>query len=473
MIGGTIGGVTGYFSSPKEIDPLLYQGMIDKYTKGRRFQARTAANQLSADLGASLAARNLNQSKLGAGVITGNRGRIMAAAEQDISKFQADIYQRIAQAEFNAEQAENEAVRQGWINLAQQLAVTAADIGADYAAKQATETGEQRLVEAGALARDYTEEIAGTQRDAQHILDNVPDIPERKTGQALPGSTAEATGASPSGVKVDPIRIDSPSVRELRERLDDESLTLLGTMMPGYEQDIAEMDELLKEEAGTDIINITPSPDRVEAGGTAAPVIAESHELIDQPANTNPFPVTGEFGGREPREVTGMTESSPGRIAREDAQEDAADPNPEWTWERPDVPPVRDGAIRIEGDPESYEHEIIVNTFGIDDARVSPESYQGLPSYYPLILDAEGGYNPSDPSMAGVWQGAYNDFLNSVENASAYPRNVRDLSPSNIRDFYQWYHEKTVASVNSQYTPDSVKELFNSSQAFQLSLIHI
>ena len=75
--------------------------------------------------------------------------------------------------------------------------------------------------------------------------------------------------------------------------------------------------------------------------------------------------------------------------------------------------------------------------------------------------------NPSDPSKAGVWQVSYNDFLNSTENASSYPKDVKDLTPENIRDFYQWYHERTVADINSDYTAESVKSLFDSSLAFQ------
>ena len=421
-IGATVGGVTGYLSSPKEIDPLIYQGMIDKYAKGRRFKARTAANQLSADLGASLAARGLNQSQLGAGVVAGNRGRLMASAEQDIGDFEAGILERIAQAEYNAEHAENEQVRQGWLNLAQQIAVTAADIGGSHAAGKATETAERRAVEAQSLARDYTDEITGTQRDAQHILDSVSDIPERKTGQSLPGSTE--SGASPSSVKVDPIRIDSPSVRELGELFDDESRTLLGAMLPGYEQDIAEMDEILKEEG--------------VKGGTSAPVTAEPHELEEV--------------------VVSAPRSEP----------PAADlPVAELDEVVVSAPRPSEGAVHISGDETAYEYEKITSTFGIDESTVPAESYQGLPSYYPIILETEGGYNPSDPSTAGVWQVSYDEFLNFAENASSYPRGVGDLSPSNIRDFYQWYHEKTVASVNSEYMPESVKTLFNSSPAFQ------
>ena len=69
--GAIVGGGVGYLSSPKDVDPVLYQEMIARYSKGRRYQARTAANQLSADLGSSLTARGLNSSVLGAGIVAG------------------------------------------------------------------------------------------------------------------------------------------------------------------------------------------------------------------------------------------------------------------------------------------------------------------------------------------------------------------------------------------------------------------
>ena len=173
VIGGVAGGTIGALSSPKEIDPVLYQEMIDRYSKGRRYQARTAANQLSADLGSSLAARNLNNSGLGAGIVAGNRGRLMAAAEQDIGKFQADVYERIAQAEYNAEHAENEHIRRGWLDLGRQIAYTAAEIGVNYKANRTD-------AQAQAAGQEYLKNIAGSNQDARHILDNIIRHPRKK-----------------------------------------------------------------------------------------------------------------------------------------------------------------------------------------------------------------------------------------------------------------------------------------------------
>ena len=118
----------------------------------------------------------------------------------------------------------------------------------------------------------------------------------------------------------------------------------------------------------------------------------------------------------------------------------------------------------------SERYKPITETFNISDDNVPPESYDGLPVYYPLIIDTEGGmrYNEYDPSTAGVWQTTYNEFLNSAEaEGGGYPADVRHLSPQNVRDFYQWYHGRTAASVNGRHMPSVVKNLFRDDVAFQ------
>ena len=86
--------------------------------------------------------------------------------------------------------------------------------------------------------------------------------------------------------------------------------------------------------------------------------------------------------------------------------------------------------------PREDAYRPITDTFGISDDVVPPESYMGLPAYYPLILEAEGGYNRADPSKAGVWQVSYDEFLNAVENASEYPKDIKDLSDSRISEIF-------------------------------------
>ena len=349
-VGAIVGGTTNALSSPKQIDPVLYQEMIDRYSKGRRYQARTAANQLSADLGSSLAARNLNNSGLGAGIVAGNRGRLMASAEQDIGKFQADVYERIAQAEYNAEHAENEHIRRGWLDLGRQIAYTAAEIGVNYKDKRAKEDAERTDAQAQVAGQEYLKNIAGSNQDARHILDNISGIPERVTGQSLPSATpgqvppTGGNGSSP-GIDIDPIRIESPygitepdrmpigdidprtgaaggeialpsgriespSVKELNELFDDDTRTMLGVMLPDYEKDIAEMDDLLKEE-GEGAINVTSSP-----GVTTA--YSPRREL-------NVMEAEDEFSS---------------------AIRDHQSKQPRWDWESPDTaPPVREEPV--------------------------------------------------------------------------------------------------------------------------------
>ena len=499
VIGGTAGGGIGYLTSPKNFDPVLYREMIDRYAKGRRYQARTSANQLSADLGASLTARGLNSSVLGAGIVAGNRGRLMASAEQDIGNFQAGVYEKIAQAEYNAEHAENEQVRQGWLDLAQQIAFTAAEIGGDYQAKRQKETAERNKEQALSGSRTYLEEISGTQRDAQHILDSVSGIPERTTAPADAGGSVIPETAAPNVTAESPrlelnrmdaedelsldirawrdsqprwdwenpdtARPKSPSVKEVDELLDEDTRALLAAMLPDYEEVIAEIDELLEQEGviGSGI-NVDASPDKIlrdeEAWkydiigppGHGPPTREEPHELpetvVTAPRELPPDPSTT-VSPEEQRNMLDETQIR-GRM------------NPPATREEPHELPET-----VVTAPREDVYKTITDTFGISDDVVPPESYMGLPAYYPIILDTEGGYNRADPSKAGVWQISYDDFLNSVENASEYPRDVKDLSNENIRDFYMWYHERTVADVNNEYTPESVKGLFNNNTAFQ------
>ena len=504
--GAIVGGTTNALSSPKQIDPVLYQEMIDRYSKGRRYQARTAANQLSADLGSSLAARNLNNSGLGAGIVAGNRGRLMASAEQDIGKFQAGVYERIAQAEYNAEHAENEHIRRGWLDLGRQIAYTAAEIGVNYKANRTD-------AQAQAAGQEYLKNIAGSNQDARHILDNISGIPERKTGEPLP--TPGGNG-SPPGVDIDPIRIESPlgitdpydplpignidprtgaaggeialpsgriespSVKELNELFDDDARTMLGVMLPDYEKDIAEMDDLLKEE-GEGAINVTSSPSVTTAHSSRRELNAMEAEdefgaaLRDHkskqprwdwesPETEEPFELD-EVVVTAPRELP----PDPSTTISPEEQRNMLDEtqirgrmNPPTTAEEPFE--MDETSVTA---PREDAYKPITDTFGISDDVVPPESYMGLPAYYPLILETEGGYNRADPSKAGVWQVSYDEFLNAVENASEYPKDIKDLSDSDIRDFYMWYHERTVAEVNSEYTPELVKDLFHNNPAFQ------
>ena len=507
-VGAIAGGTIGALSSPKQIDPVLYQEMIDRYSKGRRYQARTAANQLSADLGSSLAARNLNNSGLGAGIVAGNRGRLMASAEQDIGKFQADVYERIAQAEYNAEHAENEHIRRGWLDLGRQIAYTAAEIGVNYKDKRAKEDAERTNAQAQAAGHMYLENIAGSNQDARYL--NLSGIPERVTGQDLPPTTpgqvspTDGSGSSP-GVDIDPVRIESPygipdpdrmpigdidprtgaaggelalpsgriespSVKELKELFDDDARTMLGVMLPDYEKDIAEMDDLLKEEGEIGSgINVTASPDKIIRDeeiwkygiigppGHGPPVREEPFELpetvVTAPRSTEAPP---------PDPLTTVSPEEQRNMLDETQIRGRMNPPSASTAEEP----FEMDEMGVTA-PREDVYRAITDTFGISDDVVPPESYMGLPAYYPLILETEGGYNRADPSKAGVWQVSYDEFLNAVENRSEYPKDIKNLSDSDIRDFYLWYHDGTVAEVNSEYTPELVKELFHSNPVFQ------
>ena len=400
----------------------------------------------------------------------------MASAEQDIGDFQADVYQRIAQAEYNAEHAENESVRQGWLDLAQQIAYTAAELGTG-----STDTDREAEEQALFAGRKYIDELTGTNQDVRNLD---LSIPERTTGERLP--TTAPVGADGSGsppvVDIDPIRIESPlgirdpydplpigdidprtgaaggetalalpsariespSVKELNELFDDDSRTMLGTMMPGYEKDIAEIDELLEEED-----DFWRGP----FGADGPPQPLELPEMVvTAPRATRELP-PDPLATVSPEEQRNMLDETQIRARM----------NPPATAEEPFEMDEVDATA-----PSEDAYKPITDTFGISEDVVPPESYTGLPSYYPLILETERfEFNSADPSKAGVWQVSYDDFLNSVEGSSSYPRDVRDLSNADIRDFYQWYHERTVADIDNEYTPESVKTLFSNNLAFQ------
>ena len=125
-VGTVIGGVTGGLSGKDtSFDRGPYDKAIREFSYRRRGQARVASDESSARAGASLAARGLNTSELGAGVISANRGRYMRQAEDDISEFSSNVEIKIAEAEYQAQMADDEETRQGWLDLATQLGMQA------------------------------------------------------------------------------------------------------------------------------------------------------------------------------------------------------------------------------------------------------------------------------------------------------------------------------------------------------------
>ena len=122
LIGGGAGGLTG---RDADADYGAFDEALDHYAGRSRKDARMLSDELSADLGANLASRGINNSRLGAGIVNANRGRVMGAAQGNIDKMRADMHARIAEAEYNADMAHDANTRQGWLNLARQLGMQA------------------------------------------------------------------------------------------------------------------------------------------------------------------------------------------------------------------------------------------------------------------------------------------------------------------------------------------------------------
>ena len=119
LAGGVVGGLGGGSST---VDREAYDMALDQYEHERRRGARVAGDELSAQTGASLAARGVNNSALAAGMISANRGRLAGQAEQDIGRFRSQIEMQIADAEAQAQMAQDAYTREGWLDLGKQLA---------------------------------------------------------------------------------------------------------------------------------------------------------------------------------------------------------------------------------------------------------------------------------------------------------------------------------------------------------------
>ena len=270
------------------------------------------------------------------------------------------------------------------------------------------------------------------------------------------GDIDPRTGAAGGEIALPSGRIESPSVKELNELFDDDARTMLGVMLPDYEKDIAEMDDLLKEE-GEGVINVTSSPSVTTAHSSRRELNAMEAEdefssaIRDHQSKQPRWDwKSPETTREEPFELP-ETVVTPGGTRSEDVttvspeeQRNMLDEtqirgrmNPPTTAEEPFE--MDETSVTA---PREDAYKPITDTFGISDDVVPPESYMGLPAYYPLILETEGGYNRADPSKAGVWQVSYDEFLNAVENRSGYPKDIKDLSDSDIRDFYMWYHDE-------------------------------
>ena len=122
VVGGGAGGLTG---RDEGADYTAFDEALDHYAGRSRKDARMLSDELSADLGANLASRGINNSRLGAGIVNANRGRVMGAAQGNIDKMRADMHARIAEAEYNASMAHDANTRQGWLDLARQLGMQA------------------------------------------------------------------------------------------------------------------------------------------------------------------------------------------------------------------------------------------------------------------------------------------------------------------------------------------------------------
>ena len=102
-----------------------------------------------------------------------------------------------------------------------------------------------------------------------------------------------------------------------------------------------------------------------------------------------------------------------------------------------DVPPPSERSTL----PDWAEDDVInITPTTVDSEWATPEKMQGLPTYMGHIYDDEQGFNPSDPSYAGITQQTYTEWRERNRMYGA-PADVQDLArqPEVISVFYQDY----------------------------------
>ena len=509
LIGGGAGGLTGRDTS---IDRAPYEEALDHYGIGRRKSARQSANELAAQTGAALTTRGVNNSALAAGVVSANRGRIMTAAESDIGKMRADIYASIAEAERQAESAYDAETRQGWLNLDQQLGFQAltGDFegilgkggGGDgiHPDDPFPELRNPDLQEApnvpfdpdAASTDDPFPELRSPDGEIRSNLignrdrglspspiEQAPGVPALPNPDTIDGGPAGTDDPFPElrvrGERSDPGVTDawrrakrgSTSVppkeqdwlweggesrdtspgrkRALEEVLDPEDMAALEDIMdvgailseaPRHEPPIRDTSPGRMRELDPPVY--TPKKPRLPKGKipikSAAGIITGWADAPDTSSGRKRQIEEGEpyVSPDEIRERGGgSTDTSSGRMRELD----------------PRVPPP--------SIDDANEDEIInVTPIEVESEWVTPAKMGALPGYFGYIYEDEQGFNPDDPSYAGITQRTYTEWRNR-EGMWGAPEDVKDLAtrPEVISIFYEDYLADANVPTNFMKTP--------------------
>ena len=470
LIGGAAGGLTG---RDEGADYTAFDEALDHYAGRSRKDARMLSDELSADLGANLASRGINNSRLGAGIVNANRGRVMGAAQGNIDKMRADMHARIAEAEYNADMAHDANTRQGWLNLARQLGMQAmmGDFGGggDDEETEALNKRFDRLVDSSDQSAIEANQLLREQdaiREGKVPLAVTPGEPPQPpiTGdrdRGLYPSPIEGGGGAPGGGtsdgwllgKYNPIEdlfggednrstptgapdggesddwllgeynpiedLENQSKERLRSALLPEEMQVLEEVFPD-----GELDRILDPSERSTLPDWAPTYE--------APPPSEPNQRREQ---FGPNPGDSDYPEYMRRLYPTPEDARQDGISEEDIR---------IIYGASSAPPVMDVPPPSERStlPDWAEDDGVINItpLDVDSEWATEEKMNGLPEYMGYIYDDEAGYNASDPSYAGIKQGTYTEWRERNRMYGA-PKDVKDLAknPEAIALFYQDY----------------------------------
>ena len=475
VVGGAIGAglglVTGglWDTDPTPIDRRAYDEAADLYAKQLRSGTRMASDELSAQTGAALAGRGVNNSAMAAGIVSANRGRMRRMAEQQIAKYRGDLNMAIADAENQAQQTHDAVISQEWSDLAGQIADDAEiAFGNLKKARKTTVTDQEYAdrrefelanVEQGGFPKEgYTkaitsaaasvtqahpsltlgEEEAEAQGDSSLSMGDKerdewwkPDTPrwgERETSGTPPLQSTERPKPTTQHRAAPRVTSAHPRVTATESVVPPEEMDVLRTLFPDLDDILSDPDD--------DPLNIGDSTQGVPT--SAPPKI----RLV--PFNPN----TGKQESGVP-DVPDVDRSNPFRPPLEELTPDIQSgvEGPVLTL------PERTEGAETEAAPQQRQYPL-------RSQWISDRKMEGLKGYMAFVFTDEGGYNSSDPSYQGITQVMYDAFPHKPADA---PEDVKGLAGRDgiINGFYKWYIDTQTFIPESMTKTEGLEYIYN------------
>ena len=457
VAGGALLGTTAGISKESTFDRSAYDQAMDFFAQRTRDSARVASDEVGAQTGASLTARGINNSELGAGIVAGNRGRITRAAEEQIAKYSGDLELALANAQAQADNAYDAQTQKGWQDLAGQIALqmlmhslkknpddTTTTTTTDAVEKPETveevkkpkpSLGDMLHVDEDSLPKPEERRPVGMERDVTNEparFQAPASLPgaDQGTGGGFIGQTAEDYPArrpnidTGGGGNIGQVASDYPRrVRETESVLKPEEMEAVRTIFP-------DLDQILADE---DIEIIPPRPERVSENIELVPFDPITGKQTVQ-VEVLPPPLQSD-GSFDP--MASATPSFDDMIetpSRQFGQDARRQPSSEGAQETPPAP----SAAPSRNIPTPTGTPPLRSSEWMDETRL-----RGLPRWMQFYFQDEGGYNAREESYQGILQDTYDAWDGKL---SSDPKYVKDLAnnPDAINRFYQWFLGKEV-----------------------------